>query len=79
MHCEQIFAPTNELRRVSDTNLTILVRCVDMLANHLKYSGGIAQLGEHLPCTQGVASSNLVTSTTKPIQGTILLKVGKNF
>ena len=26
-------------------------------------SGGIAQLGEHLPCTQGVASSNLVTST----------------
>ena len=25
--------------------------------------GGIAQLGEHLPCKQGVTSSNLVIST----------------
>lgn len=25
--------------------------------------GGIAQLGEHLPCTQGVKSSNLFIST----------------
>ena len=25
--------------------------------------GGIAQLGEHLPCKQGVASSNLAVST----------------
>ena len=25
--------------------------------------GGIAQLGEHLPCKQGVTSSNLVFST----------------
>ena len=25
--------------------------------------GGIAQLGEHLPCKQGVRSSNLLTST----------------
>ena len=25
--------------------------------------GGVAQLGEHLPCTQGVASSNLAIST----------------
>ena len=27
------------------------------------YCGGIAQLGEHLPCTQGVKSSNLFIST----------------
>ena len=29
----------------------------------LPNSGGIAQLGEHLPCKQGVTSSNLVIST----------------
>ena len=26
--------------------------------------GGIAQLGEHLPCKQGVMSSNLIISTS---------------
>ena len=26
--------------------------------------GGVAQLGEHLPCKQGVMSSNLTISTT---------------
>ena len=26
--------------------------------------GGVAQLGEHLPCTQGVRSSILLISTT---------------
>ena len=26
--------------------------------------GGVAQLGEHLPCKQGVRSSNLLISTT---------------
>ena len=28
------------------------------------FSGGLAQLGEHLPCKQGVESSNLLVSTT---------------
>ena len=28
-------------------------------------NGGIAQLGEHLPCKQGVRSSNLLVSTKK--------------
>ena len=28
-------------------------------------TGGIAQLGEHLPCKQGVTSSNLVISTRR--------------
>ena len=27
------------------------------------YYGGVAQLGEHLPCKQGVRSSNLLVST----------------
>ena len=27
------------------------------------YRGGVAQLGEHLPCKQGVESSNLFIST----------------
>ena len=32
--------------------------------NPLKH-GGVAQLGEHLPCKQGVRSSILLISTTK--------------
>ena len=28
------------------------------------YYGGVAQLGEHLPCKQGVMSSNLTISTS---------------
>ena len=28
-------------------------------------TGGVAQLGEHLPCKQGVKSSNLSISTVK--------------
>ena len=31
--------------------------------NVILISGGIAQLGEHLPCTQGVSGSNPLTST----------------
>ena len=27
------------------------------------FTGGVAQLGEHLPCKQGVMSSNLTIST----------------
>ena len=29
------------------------------------YNGGVAQLGEHLPCKQGVKSSNLSVSIVK--------------
>ena len=28
-----------------------------------RFNGGVAQLGEHLPCKQGVKSSNLSIST----------------
>ena len=28
-----------------------------------KFYGGLAQMGEHLPCKQGVMSSNLIIST----------------
>ena len=30
-------------------------------------NGGLAQLGEHLPCKQGVESSNLLVSTDREI------------
>ena len=30
--------------------------------------GGVAQLGEHLPCKQGVRGSNPLTSTKEPIR-----------
>ena len=33
--------------------------------NASKPYGGVAQLGEHLPCTQGVRSSNLLISTSE--------------
>ena len=32
-------------------------------------NGGVAQLGEHLPCKQGVKSSNLSVSTRTRKQG----------
>ena len=32
-------------------------------------NGGVAQLGEHLPCTQGVRSSILLISTSKTRKG----------
>ena len=31
--------------------------------NGYTHNGGLAQLGEHLPCKQGVKSSNLSVST----------------
>ena len=31
-----------------------------------RFHGGVAQLGEHLPCKQGVKSSNLSISTASP-------------
>ena len=34
--------------------------------------GGVAQLGEHLPCTQGVRSSNLLISTNIIVGGTVV-------
>ena len=38
--------------------------------------GGIAQLGEHLLCTQGVRSSTLLTSTTSSLRrGFFILEV----
>ena len=50
-------------------SLTMII-CYDNISrrlnkNLLKHSvtnGGLAQLGEHLPCKQGVASSNLAIS-----------------
>ena len=41
------------------------------------YYGGIAQLGEHLPCKQGVKGSNPFISTEEEILEVIKLK-GRN-
>ena len=38
-------------------------RFLDTFKITVKYRGGVAQLGEHLPCTQGVRSSILLIST----------------
>ena len=35
----------------------------EQVAAGLQENGGVAQLGEHLPCKQGVKSSNLSVST----------------
>ena len=35
-----------------------------LLPSPVKKNGGVAQLGEHLPCKQGVRSSILLISTT---------------
>ena len=34
-----------------------------VMAKDMATNGGVAQLGEHLPCKQGVMSSNLTIST----------------
>ena len=36
--------------------------------------GGVAQLGEHLPCKQGVKSSNLSISIPSHIDGKLFLE-----
>ena len=36
-----------------------------VLSVHHSKCGGVAQLGEHLPCKQGVRSSILLISTTR--------------
>ena len=37
-----------------------------------RFLGGLAQLGEHLPCKQGVESSNLLSSTRMMKRATAL-------
>jgi hypothetical protein len=46
----------------------------DKIIKKKKYFGGVAQLGEHLPCTQGVRSSTLLISTKR-----ILFKIDKSY
>ena len=38
--------------------------------------GGVAQLGEHLPCKQGVMSSNLTISTLAMRSGNLKSQTG---
>ena len=47
----------------------LIVRLSEGLKWHWKgpwLYGGVAQMGEHLPCTQGVRSSSLLISTNNP-------------
>ena len=41
----------------------VLEKLCLILRDYLSKCGGIAQLGEHLPCTQGVKGSNPFIST----------------
>ena len=47
---------------VDDGFRTTMAKASDVKLNKVAY-GGLAQLGEHLPCKQGVESSNLFIST----------------
>ena len=42
-------------------------------------NGGVAQLGEHLPCKQGVMSSNLTISTLAMRSGNLKSQTGVKF
>ena len=49
----------------------LIVRLSEGLKWHWKgpwLYGGVAQMGEHLPCTQGVRSSNLLISTKRTLK-----------
>ena len=48
-----------------------------VLREYLSIYGGVAQLGEHLPCKQGVKSSNLsvsIVDVIKLLQSTLYLE-----
>ena len=50
-----------QLRRKREEIFTLFN--FEVLVNFANLVGGVAQLGEHLPCKQGVDSSILFTST----------------
>ena len=52
-----------ESRWLPDSKKKIIIRNIISIEN-----GGVAQLGEHLPCKQGVKSSNLSVSTVKTLR-----------
>ena len=51
-------------RKGGKVHLSPLARAFELNKNP---NGGVAQLGEHLPCKQGVKSSNLSISTSVQI------------
>ncbi len=54
---------TKVKHRPADDTVPVTVRESRWLPDLLK-NGGVAQMGEHLPCKQGVKSSNLSVSIT---------------
>ena len=53
--------PTLDKRREQSDLLFPRVKKMEISNTHL--NGGVAQLGEHLPCKQGVMGSNPIIST----------------
>ena len=43
----------------------LLFNCQDSILKDKYPNGGVAQLGEHLPCKQGVMGSNPIISTSQ--------------
>ena len=40
----------------------------EIVCEQIRQNGGVAQLGEHLPCKQGVMGSNPIISTSGEIR-----------
>ena len=51
--------------------------CIVLDFQGTKPTGGVAQLGEHLPCKQGVSGSNPLISTSKLEMGRGQLRSGE--
>ena len=45
--------------------LTLAVQFLEIILQTKSHYGGVAQLGEHLPCKQGVMGSNPIISTSR--------------
>ena len=67
---EQVAAGTNKKAKFfARKKLCFFIR-------HGSVNGGVAQLGEHLPCKQGVMSSNLTISTLAMRSGNLKSQTG---
>ena len=62
--CDVLFRLCTEKKKIFEKNKIRGLQPWIFVIYYLSIRGGIAQLGEHLPCKQGVKSSNLFISTT---------------
>ena len=84
MRLDHLLSKENRLRgkTLEDRGVKFGSRiCCSIFGEHRKAEtegeirGGVAQLGEHLPCKQGVMGSNPIISTnpTRPLRGNGLI------